>query len=327
MPVSEQHLLIKYNQLLCKNDVNLRIISWKQRPTLIKLNTGVCLGGTEVRLFRTRMNSTNLILLLDKIYELNEKKARDEIIAQYKQKTAKTQSLKYWATLDENIKLERQQHMRSIQKLVDCTSRKYVTPWNKGQTKDTNRILNQISKQRTGKGNPMYGAKMSEEEKQRKSRLIKSRILKGEWTPHIHNSRTHWESVFNNKKYRSSWEAMYASLNPHDEYEQVRIEYSFNNKKHIYIVDFVNHKTKALTEIKPRAHINEDKFKMKQNAAKKWCQKNGYVYNVLTEDYFIDHYNLIPFEKISVPNLRQKIMRIKNEANKQNTNTNTKRNI
>ena len=53
-------------------------------------------------------------------------------------------------------------------------------------------------------------------------------------------------------------------------------------------------------------------------AAEDWCDANGYVFIVVTEHYFVYNYHKIPFDELNIPNIREKIARIKSEADKQN---------
>lgn len=315
----EKKMIQKYNRLFEKNNLKLRVIIWNS--DMIELNSIILKSERDRRNFRVRCASPNLLPYIDKLYfNKNSSKDIDNIVKNIQKENASKCNKLYWKKLPENEKESKRQHMRQVQKLVDYTKIKYRTVWNKGKTKETDIRLMTLSQQRTGKGNPRFGCKMSEEEKQKKSKLLKHRIKTGKWTPHIHNSRTHWQCIYNNKKYRSSWEAMYASLNPLDEYEQVRMYYPFGGKTKVYIVDFVNHQEKTLTEVKPVEHINTKKFKAKTKAAIQWCLKNDYQFRILTQQYFIENFNKIEFNKITIPNLRQKLAKIKYETNKTNYN-------
>jgi len=120
-----------------------------------------------------------------------------------------------------------------------------------------------------------------------KSRLLnrktmKAKILSGEFTPNSNNRNTHWNSTFNGKCYRSSWEAVYQSHYPDDIHESLRIPYVYNNIDYIYIVDFVNHTNKTATEIKPIELCNHPKFIAKLAALNEWGIHNGYSVNLVT---------------------------------------------
>ncbi len=296
--------------------VSLRVVTWKQG--CVKLSSGVEITGDEIRKFRMRCASSFLSSVMDETYALDNPRRRNIVINRNKCKVAKEQSEARWQMMTYKEKNERQNHMRQIQKLVDHKNKPYVEPWNKGKTKNTDARLATISNDRSGEGNPMFGTRMSDKEKLRKSLLIKERIKTGVWTPCVHNSRTHWNCIYKGTKYRSSWEAVYASLNPNDLYEDVRIEYQYQGTTKIYIVDFVNHITKILVEIKPAIHTKDEKFKCKLQAAHKWCREHDYEFKLLTQQYFIDNFNRIDFTKLIVPNIQQKMARIKYEAHKAN---------
>jgi len=127
---------------------------------------------------------------------------------------------------------------------------------------------------------------------------MKEKILNGTFTPNIHNSRTHWQSIFNGKKYRSSWEAVFHSLNLNLVYEKHRIKYLFDGKESVYIVDFSDLKNNILFEIKPKSCIDK-KTKTKELFAKQWCKENDYEYVYITEEYFYDNYDKINFNNFS----------------------------
>jgi len=159
--------------------------------------------------------------------------------------------------------------------------------WNKGLTKDDNQSMKLLSDNRKGAGNPMFGKTHSDENKTHLSNLMKAKILSGEFTPNSNNRNTHWDSEYNNKKYRSSWEALYQYHNPLDEYETLRIPYIFNDKEYIYIVDFVNYTAKTATEVKPRELCNDRKTIAKITALNEWCINKGFNFILADKDYLL----------------------------------------
>ena len=176
-------------------------------------------------------------------------------------------------------------------------------PWNKdkkglqvgwcaGKNKHNDERMKSFSESRMGSGNPMYGRKLSEKTKKILSKKMKENILNGKFTPNIQNSLTHWQSTYEGKKFRSSWEALFYKFNKDYEYEKQRIKYSFNNKEKIYIVDFVNYTKKHLVEIKPSTHKDSVKQKAKEKALQKFCKDNRYSYSILDESWFKQNYNL-----------------------------------
>ena len=127
---------------------------------------------------------------MGEIYSYNNYIDRDRRVKEIRNHSASETNKTFWNELPEETKEVKREHMRRIQQKVDRSSIRYHEPWNKGKTKHDDKRLMMISEQRTGSNNPMYGIKMSEEEKNRKSKLIKERIKTGQWTPHVHNCRT-----------------------------------------------------------------------------------------------------------------------------------------
>lgn len=108
----------------------------------------------------------------------------------------------------------------------------------------------------------------SKEVRRKQSERMKKKILEGEFTPKITNSWTRWNSEVDGKKFRSSFDALffiYKNLYRNDDvlYEKLRIGYNFENKNHVYIVDFIDSKEKIAYEIKPESL--EETQKIKQN--------------------------------------------------------------
>lgn len=219
---------------------------------------------------------------------------------------------KIWATkfdllydIDQNVRLEAEKYCKSIicsKGGVHCQS-KYGdkikknlnrgTPWNKGlkgnypyhyPCKESTK--QKISEANSAEKNGMYGRKMSAESKHMLSTQMKNKILNGEFTPNSNNRNAHWEAFYNGMKFRSSWEALYQCLDPDAEYEKIRIPYSFESKQYVYIVDFVNHTSKILVEVKPRELLSSPKIRVKIDAAVDWCKEQGYTLLIADLDYF-----------------------------------------
>jgi hypothetical protein len=156
---------------------------------------------------------------------------------------------------------------------------------NKGLTKDTSETIRvKYSEGRMGYKNPMFGVEHTEEYKKEQSDRMKTKILSGEFTPNTNNRLTHYEVVFNNKKWRSSWEAVFHYLYPEYEYEKLRIPYEFNGEKYIYIVDFVDHNNKIAVEVKPIELFKDAKTSAKFAALELWCKENGYIAKKFTQN-------------------------------------------
>jgi hypothetical protein len=118
------------------------------------------------------------------------------------------------------------------------------------------------------------------------SRLVKNRILNGEFTPNTKNRYTHLKKTNGNSlsiMYRSKWEEKYHLAHPTLEYETIRLPYVYDGITRIYIVDFVDKINKELIEIKPHSLLDCPKVKAKEQAAIEWCEKQGYKYRIITE--------------------------------------------
>jgi len=163
-----------------------------------------------------------------------------------------------------------------------------IIPWNKGKSKLDDARLDIISQSRMGQGNPMYGKTHTIHNKKAASERVKKSILEGIFTPNAKNSRTHWEIVYKDKKFRSSWEAAWWFLNPSHEFEKIRIEFFYQGKSKIYIVDFVDYENRKLIELKPKSHQKLELFEVKRQAAIEWCKKNNFEYIIIDENFFIE---------------------------------------
>lgn len=196
-----------------------------------------------------------------------------------------------------------------------------INGWCKGKNKNNDYRLKRLSVYRTGIGNPMYGKRHSEEHKNKKSNHMKKLIENGNFTPNIHNSRTHMKTEVGGKKFRSSWEAAFYTMFPYYNYEELRIKYTIDDKEKIYIVDFISHDDKIAIEIKPSTIKKDKKFLLKENALKEWCNNNDYEYKLLTEEFFINNWEKIDFSRIdekSVKNLKKMRETYENKKYKKN---------
>lgn len=168
-------------------------------------------------------------------------------------------------------------------------------PWNKGLKGDprsvhipTAETRRKISEKNSGKNNGMYGRRMTNDERLKHSKRMKELILSGEFTPSTNNRNTHWESHYRGKKYRSSWEALYQYFDDIAEYESLRLRYLYDGVEYVYIIDFVNHQTRELIEIKPAEMLSDMKTQEKLQAAAKWCSDHGYNLVIANKQYFLD---------------------------------------
>lgn len=149
---------------------------------------------------------------------------------------------------------------------------------------------------------------------QHMSAIMSEKVLKGEFTPNVKNTRSKWDAQVIDpngcaKRFRSSWEACVWLSNPTWEYEKVRIPYKLGDKTKVYIVDFVDEQSKILYEVKPLAFMGQ--FAVKQTAAQNYCEINGYKFVVLSEENIMNH---IDTTKISDNNLKH-LDRLRNGIN------------
>lgn len=170
------------------------------------------------------------------------------------------------------------------------------TAWNKGVSKETSKSVEKISNAMLGPKNPMFGKRHSDEYRTKQSDTIRRKIEIGKFTPNSNNRQTHYDVEFAGKKFRSSWEAAYYSLNPNMLHEKLRLPYTFNGKQHIYLVDFVDHNAKVAVEVKPRELLTDKKTQAKLSALREWCASNSYRAEVVTQDYFWENWDQIDIE-------------------------------
>lgn len=259
--------------------------------------------------------------VFDEVYKNNEELIRRNVIKRIKNKNTADVCKKRYQDSSEEFKIQKKQHMAKIKQQYqdDITKGIKTRPKRKSYNKQNSEKVRQhaerLSTVRRGAGNPMWGRSCSEHHKRIKSELIKMRILQGIWTPHVHNSRTHARIIYNGRKYRSTWEALFQQLNEDYHYEQLRIPYVFENTSSIYIVDFISPDQSVCVEIKPSAMYNDAKVIAKRTALLEFCEIRQIQYVEIDETYFIDNYALFDFTEITGIT-RQKMRKINHEANK-----------
>jgi len=193
-----------------------------------------------------------------------------------------------------------------------------VKIWNKGLNKNIDERLKKVSESRKGKNNPCHrmSDKSKESMKEKLSNKIKEKILNGEFTPNSNNRFTHFDVVFENKKYRSSWEVLFVSMNKNFEYEKLRIKYIGNDKKeHIYIVDFVDYDKKIAVEIKPNNLFKNTSSQCKKAVLEKWCKENEFKCIFIDEYWLQEKYKNIIDYSIYDNNTQIKLRKLMNEIN------------
>ena len=76
-----------------------------------------------------------------------------------------------------------------------------------------------------------------------------------------------------------------------------RIPYIYKDKLSNYIVDFEDINNKIIYEIKPNSTRMADKVKIKEMTAIEWAKNNGYVYEVVSDDWFELNAHKIDYNK------------------------------
>jgi len=130
---------------------------------------------------------------------------------------------------------------------------------------------------------------------ERISKTLKKRVLDGTFTPYVHNSRTHWTSIFigdkETYKFRSSWEqelfALLWSLGYRASdigYEKLRLLYKLGGRDKVYIVDFFVKPLRLVIEIKPKKHTKTQGSAEKNKVLQTYADNRGLTYLLLTEE-------------------------------------------
>lgn len=166
-----------------------------------------------------------------------------------------------------------------------------------------------LSDTRMGENNPVH--KQTQETRDRMSEnnsaKMKQRILNGDFTPKATNSwaNSYCRIPISDYEFRSTWEAVFFILNPHLQYEKLRIPYiDEHGKRRIYIVDFIDYDKKIVFEVKPSKERNKQNNILKENSLKNWCNMNNFVYNVVDDDFFKENASKIDYNKFD-PKLKK----------------------
>lgn len=281
MKKTSDHMMEIWNKSLDSLQCKLRVINYSNR-TIIFNTTFSIEGNTEINRFTQRLESKNEFM--DGLYDC------DEQIRIYNTKLMISMRAKKGGHACQSI------HHNKIKKNLNTgvpwnKGKKGSISWNKGLTKENTPSLMNLSISRKGIGNPMYGKTPTDETKNKTSNRMKELILNGDFTPNIHNSRTHKMILYKGCKYRSSWEVLFAYLHPECEYEKIRIPYFDGIKNKIHITDFVDERNNIVYEVKPKCHKDNTAIKIKIREATKWCSNNGYVYKLITENELFDNIN------------------------------------
>ena len=301
MKRNPQKMLNDINALLEQFNQETRIVEWG--GSKIVLNTGTILYDSDRLNFIRRVTNKKTDLWVKNIDNLLSGNISDSAI---RGMLSAIGGKVVWEKSKDNLK----------------EKFKGRTPHNKGVTGKykfgprSEIVKELISKKNSGEGNGMYGSKMSDIDREFRSVLMKNKILLGEFTPHSNNKNTHWTAKFNNKKFRSSWEALYQFINPSAEYETLRIEYHLDNQTHIYIVDFIDHTNKIVVEVKPKELCIGDKFEAKISALSEWCEINEYTIIIVDKEWLQSQVVTIDYSLFD--NETAKKIKSLYEANKKN---------
>ena len=127
--------------------------------------------------------------------------------------------------------------------------------------------------------------------KEKQATKLKNKISSGEFTPCIINSLTKKDissPLYPDYKFRSSWELVFWFYNkdtiPYENYEKLRIPYTFNGVNHNYIVDFIDYVNNKVYEIKPESMCSREMNQIKFKTLKEWCLTNGYECVIISDN-------------------------------------------
>ncbi len=168
--------------------------------------------------------------------------------------------------------------------------------WKRGYfNKYCESCLNKSRSIRQKEDNSVYKIFNKDEWKKNISDKLKERIKDGKFKPIITNSWSNSMCItkIGDKyiKFRSTWEAFFNKVNKSLEYEKLIIPYEYNGEKHNYIVDFIDEENKILYEIKPSSEKNKKRNQIKFKNAIKWCNDNGYKFNIIDNSWFISNFD------------------------------------
>ena len=109
-------------------------------------------------------------------------------------------------------------------------------------------------------------------------------------------------------RFRSTFEAIFWLEFKNLIYEKIRIPYILNNKKHTYIVDFVDEDNKILYEIKPACLVDDERNIVKFKSAKEWCIKNNYEFKIVTENDITQNLHILNQKDMEIINNNTKLL-------------------
>lgn len=243
----------------------------------IELSNGRTIDAeNEKRRFIGELRNPKYLSRMDVLYSTNYAEG-EELRKQFKYDSCSAAGKRAWELKGDQIK----------------QAFKERTPWNKGTkglivssckgvNKHNSERMMRVSESRKGEGNPCYGRRMTQAEKDEISLRMRKKILDGSFTPNTNNRRTK-PIYYKGIKFRSTWEILFYYHNPHIQFESVRIPYVFEGKERVYIPDFLDNENKRLVEIKPKELAFSEKEIAKHTAAREWCQNKRYSFEVITQ--------------------------------------------
>lgn len=267
----------KLNSLFEKYNQQLRIVEWfipsgrTKELGYILLNNGIKLTGKERATFNSRMSKDHELWVknADRYFTEN-----DAVSKEIKRWVCSLGGKMAWEKAGDKIR----ESMKG--RPSPCKGRPSPLRGRK-LSEETKR---KISIANSGVNNGMYGRKMSEEEKKKKSDYIKRLIQEGKFTPNTNNRLVHYDSVYDGKRFRSSWEALFYATHPNYEYEKLRILYEWEDGNHVYIVDFISKTEKMVVEVRPFEMTRDARTVTKLGALRDWCMENDYVFRIYTQN-------------------------------------------
>jgi len=132
-----------------------------------------------------------------------------------------------------------------------------------------------------------YGKELILHRAKKQSIIMKNKIIRGEFTPPITNTFTHWDAKIGDIRFRSSWEACFWVSNQHLLYESTECRTEKQENGRVYIGDFYDTEHKILYEIKPKSFFLKQSYKI--DALITHCEKNNYKFKWINEFNILDY--------------------------------------
>lgn len=304
---SKQQIVDALNSRLREYDQTLRILEYSKSNGILFSNGNV-LTGREADLFRRRLSGRSSEWAKNADDLITKKISESTIKSRISSLAGKECQRKHGDKIRQNLNTGTSWCKGISLKDYVTKSGKVFSHATRGETKESNQICQAMSVARLGSRNPMYGRKHSDEYRKKQSILMRDMIESGKFTPNSNNRNTHWNSCYLDKKFRSSWEALYQALNPAADYETLRIRYNLDGVEKVYIVDFIDHKNKIVVEVKPEELCRGEVFFSKMKALSQWADNNGYQIVLANRRWFQNQrqiFNYSDFDKNTANKIRK----------------------